>query len=240
MKLILDVGNTLTKAGIFEGKTLHEIFNSTELTIGFIEKIRNKYKNITLAILSSLKDVNNEVLEYLKNNYSLIEFTEHTPIPVRNLYQSPSTLGNDRLAGVIAAHTLYPDKNVLVIDAGTCITYDMITADGVYSGGSISPGLYMKFQALHTFTGKLPLIELKDFNEIIGTNTEQSILSGVINGTVGEMDAIIEKYDKLYSPLKTLICGGDAHFLAVRLKSSIFAAPELVLLGLNEILDYNV
>lgn len=239
MKLILDIGNTLVKAGVFEGKTLVETISANEINVSFIEKIRNKYNNITHAILSSVKEVRADVIEYLKNNYSFIEFSEQTPIPISNFYQSPSTLGNDRLAGVIAAHIIYPEENVLVVDAGTCITYDMVTSDGKYSGGGISPGLTMKFNALHTFTGKLPLVRLIDFDELIGVDTEKSILSGVINGTIAEMDTIIERYAKLYHPLKTVICGGDSHFLADRLKSSIFAAPELVLMGLNEILDHN-
>jgi type III pantothenate kinase len=168
-----------------------------------------------------------------------MELSALTNIPVTNFYKTPDTLGKDRLAGIVAAHSLYVKENVLVIDAGTCITYDLITTKGEYYGGSISPGLNMRFKALHTFTEKLPLVSLLNFEELIGTDTNTSILSGVINGLIAETDAIIERYKELYSALKIIICGGDAQFLVDRLKNSIFAVPELVLIGLNEILDYN-
>jgi type III pantothenate kinase len=239
MKLVLDIGNTLVKAGIFEGKDLLEITNSHEFSISFIDSMAEKYSTISGAILSSVKEIGSDVSDHLKRKYRFLEFTENTPIPITNLYKTPATLGKDRLAGVIAASTLYPKKNVLVIDAGTCITYDLITSEKKYSGGGISPGLSMRFTALHTFTGKLPLVTLADCNDLIGNDTDKSILSGVINGTVAEIEGIIERYVTYYDSLTVLICGGDGHFLADRIKSSIFAVPELLLIGLNEILDYN-
>ncbi len=239
MKLVLDNGNTLVKAGVFDKKQLADIDYSPELSINFIESVKEKHKDFSKAILSSVKEVSNDVIVYLKNNFSFVEFSEKTPIPVTNLYKTPATLGRDRLAGVIGANSIYPGENVLVIDAGTCITYDLITAEKTYPGGSISPGFLIRFNGLHTFTGKLPLVSLTDFKELTGNDTEKSILSGVINGAVAEMDGIIERYREIYNPLRVVICGGDGHFFADRLKSSIFAVPELVLVGLNEILDYN-
>jgi len=201
--------------------------------------ITSQKKNISSVIISSVKEVPVEIINYLKKNYSFIELSALTTIPIINLYKTPETLGKDRLASVVAAYSLYCGENVLVVDAGTCITYDIVNAKGEYYGGSISPGLNMRFKALHTFTGKLPLVSLINFNELIGTDTNKSILSGVINGITAEADAIIERYKKYYSPLKIIICGGDAQFLVDRLKNIIFAVPELVLIGLNEILDYN-
>jgi len=238
MKLALDIGNTLVKAGIFENKQLLNVKTSAEFSEKFIKSITDQY-NITSVILSSVGKISAKEINYLRNNFHFILFSATVPVPVTNLYETPETLGNDRLAGVVAANYLYPSENVLVIDVGTCITYDFIDVKGKYCGGSISPGLSMRFKALNTFTEKLPLVSLINFKELVGTNTEKSILSGVINGVVSEVDSIINQYSENYSSLKTIICGGDSQFLADRLKNCIFAIPELVLKGLNEILDYN-
>jgi type III pantothenate kinase len=239
MKLVLDIGNTLVKAGVFEKKQLLSTKTSPELSMDFISVIAKKNKGISSVIISSVIEIPSELTRTLKKNYRFIELSDSTPVPITNLYKTPETLGKDRLAGVVAAHFLYPKKNVLVIDAGTCITYDIIDKNGKYYGGSISPGLSMRFKAMHTFTGKLPLVSLSNYKELTGRDTKESILSGVINGVIAEADTIIERYKKQYFSLKTVICGGDASFLADRLKNSIFAQPELVLKGLNEILDYN-
>ncbi len=239
MKLVFDIGNSLVKAGVFEKKQLLYIKTSASLSEKFIKSISRKYNDITSVILSSVRKIPAKEVNYLKKNFHFILFSTATSVPVANLYKTPETLGNDRLAGVVAAYSMYPSENVLVIDAGTCITYDFINEKGEYRGGGISPGLSMRFKALNTFTEKLPLVSLINFKELVGTNTEKSILSGVINGTVSEVDAIINQYGKRYSSLKTIICGGDSRFFADRLKNRIFAIPELVLKGLNEILDYN-
>ena len=239
MKLVIDIGNSKVKAGVFDKKQLIEIFIAPVIAIDFIKEINYKYKEIHSVILSTVKEVSDEVINYLKNNFHLIEFDSETKIPIKNYYKTPGTLGKDRLAGVIAANSIYPGENVLVIDAGTCVTFDLINSRGEYYGGSISPGLTMRFNALHTFTDKLPLIHLTNFNELTGTDTKESILAGVINGILAEAEGIIKKYSSVYCPLKIIICGGDAQFFAVRLNYSIFAVAELVLIGLNEILDYN-
>jgi type III pantothenate kinase len=239
MKLVLDIGNTLVKAGVFEKKQMVSSKTASCLSLDSISSIVRKNKNISSVIFSAVRSVPPEIINFLKKNYRCTEFSSATPLPITNLYRTVETLGKDRLAGVVAAHFLYPKKNVLVIDAGTCITYDLITKDGKYSGGSISPGLSMRFKALHTFTGKLPLVKVSNFKELVGKDTEKSILSGVINGLIAEADTIMERYKKLYPSMITVVCGGDASFLADRLKNSIFAQPELVLIGLNEILDYN-
>jgi len=239
MKLVLDIGNTFIKAGVFEQKQLKYSYHSEKLTVDFIKKITKKYA-IHAVLLSSVKPVSLKAIEYLSKNFQYIELSESTPVHIINKYKTPATLGKDRLAGVSGAASFYKSENVLVIDAGTCITYDFINKKKEYHGGSISPGIQMRFKALHTFTGKLPLVSLTNFNRLSGTNTEESILAGVINGAVGEMDAVINNYKEKYGSLKVVICGGDAAFLASRLKNTIFALPELILIGLNEILDYNV
>jgi len=148
-------------------------------------------------------------------------------------------LGKDRIAAVTGAWSMFPAKNILAIDAGTCITYDLITSNGEYLGGGISPGIRMRFQAMHTFTGKLPLVEPEDFDELIGRSTRESLLSGVYNGVMAEISELIRLYGKKFDDLTVILTGGDHVFLHNKLKISIFAVPELVLLGLNEIFDYN-
>jgi type III pantothenate kinase len=156
-----------------------------------------------------------------------------------NKYDSPETLGKDRLAAAVAGNHLFPNQNVLVIDAGTCIKYDFINAQAEYLGGAISPGLQMRFNALHIFTEKLPLIELTVFKTLIGKNTTDSLLSGVINGTLSEIDGIIDQYREIYPEIQIVLSGGDAEYLVGKLKKGIFAVSNIVLQGLKIILDYN-
>jgi len=238
MKLIIDSGNTFVKTAVFENKKLIYSQITEQLSSDFLKNIFQTYK-INNSIISSVKKVPPTAINFLKNHTRFIELSASTPIPINNVYKTPETLGKDRLAGVIGAYYLFPQKTVLVIDAGTCITYDLINKKGEYYGGSISPGLKMRFNALHTFTQKLPLVSLKNINTLIGTNTNESILTGVINGYIAEIDGIIEQYKNYTAELIVVLCGGDTHFLVNRLKNSIFANPEIVLIGLNEILDYN-
>jgi type III pantothenate kinase len=162
------------------------------------------------------------------------------PLPITNLYATPKTLGMDRLAAVCGAHQLFPSDNCLIIDAGTCITYDFKDKEANYHGGSISPGLAMRFKAVHTFTAKLPLVTPKPGVKLIGQSTETSIQSGVVNGLLAEIEGIIRQYLEKFPELQVILCGGDAGFFENQLKASIFASPELVLMGLNTILNYNV
>ena len=167
----------------------------------------------------------------------LVILDENTPLPIKNLYETPATLGKDRLAAAVGARAIFPGKNVLSIDAGTCITYDFLTKDGEYLGGSISPGIRMRFRAMHAFTGRLPLVEPEDFTGLIGKTTAESLLSGVINGVCEEIKGLIARYNEQYEDLTAVITGGDHEYLHNKLKINIFAVPDLVLPGLNEILD---
>ena len=169
-----------------------------------------------------------------------IIFNSETKIPLTNLYQSASTLGSDRLAASVGAYFLYPNANVLVIDAGTCIKYNFTNSKNEYLGGGISPGIRMKLKALQTFTSKLPLVEANfSYNELVGNNTQNSILSGVLNGSVAEIDGIISQYKLQFTDIICVLTGGDSEYLAKRLKNSIFAHQNLVIKGLNDILNYN-
>ena len=239
LKLTIDFGNTFQKLAVFDGKDLilKEIFQDlkTEALIRFVEK-NGPFRGI---ILSSVSDHPSEVERFLSQQAKFIMLDSQTPVPVKNLYETPESLGKDRIAAVSGAWSLFPGRNILVIDAGTCITYDLLTKKGEYLGGGISPGIRMRFRAMHTFTGKLLLIEPGDFDELIGRSTAGSLLSGVYNGVVAEIRGLILLYQEKFDDLIVIITGGDHQFLHNKLKINIFAVPELVLLGLNEIFDHN-
>jgi type III pantothenate kinase len=238
MNLALDFGNTLVKAGLFKDRDLIEIKRFE--TPHDLEKSVDFFRKATHCIVGSVTKQHEGFQSLLDPACRIMEFTVKTPIPVGNKYQSISTLGSDRLAASIGAFALYPNKNVLVIDAGTCLKFNFTNSSNEYLGGGISPGLQMRFRALHDYTAKLPLVKREsDFNKLIGVTTEESILSGVINGIVGETDHLIELYRKQYPDLVAVLTGGDEHLLSKHVKNRIFAHPDLVLKGLNEILIYN-
>ncbi|MFZ4399501.1 MAG: type III pantothenate kinase [Bacteroidales bacterium] len=238
MKLVLDFGNTLQKIAIFEGSKILEMHAIKNITLKKIQQIIVKYP-VKSAILSSVIDYPLVINTFLKNNFNFIEFTDKTPIPIINRYESPESLGKDRLAAAVAGSHLFPHQNVLVVIAGTCITYEFINEKNEYLGGAISPGISIRFKALHTFTEKLPLIEKKSQKAIIGNTTENSILSGVMNGIFYEVKGVTRKYSDDYKNLKIIISGGDMKYFDKILKNSIFAVSNIVLIGLNIILDFN-
>jgi type III pantothenate kinase len=237
MNLVIDSGNSAAKVAIFDHHALIEkrVFVALEELKSFMEQ--NYFDNL---IISSVKADPNQIASWTSKPEKTFILKKGLSLPVRNLYSTPDTLGMDRLAAVCGGHELFPSAHCLVIDAGTCITYDFLDKDGNYHGGSISPGLSMRFQAVHTFTAKLPLVSPKWGVTLIGDSTEASIQSGVVNGMLAEIDGIIRQYQEKFSDLKVILCGGDAGFFENQLKASIFASPELVLIGLNSILIHNV
>lgn len=247
MKFILDLGNTLNKVAIYKANELDLLRTFAKNEFEEIEEFLKKYSSnengrskTNHAILSSVVNYPDSFRKFLNENFKFIELTEKTTVPVINKYKTISTLGKDRLAAIVGANHIFPENNLLVIDCGTCVTYDIITKKGEYLGGGISPGISMRFRALHNFTDNLPLMSYKNFSELIGNTTEKSILSGVINGTIAEMEGIIERYQNNFNELKIILSGGDVNYFDKMLKNNIFAVPNLVLFGLNIILDYNV
>lgn len=202
-----------------------------------------------------MRTPNAELLHFLEQNIPYcLSLTHTTPIPISNLYASPQTLGKDRLAAVIGAYALFKNTNILVIDAGTCITYDFLNHQNEYLGGSITTGLQTKLKALHTFTATLPLVTLPptplQYNlqtSLIGNTTQNAIISGAVWGTVAEITETIQQYKQFLknnntlknNRLKVIITGGDALFFKTQLKTKLVALPDLVLQGLNTILQYN-
>ncbi|NQY66663.1 MAG: type III pantothenate kinase [Flavobacteriales bacterium] len=239
MNLVLDFGNTRCKMGIFEEDKLLSNDSFIGLNVTKLESILVDNKNITDVMISSVSEVDEEVLSLLKNNFNCVEFSDETLIPIINNYLSKESLGVDRLANAVAAAHLYPDSDVLVIDAGTALTFDFISKDDGFLGGGISPGLQMRFKALHTFTDKLPLLEPNLDVELIGSNTEEGIKSGVQIGMLAEIEGIIERYRTNYPELLIIGTGGDLDFFNNKLKSHIFADSFLSLKGLNTVLNYN-
>lgn len=241
--LVVDIGNSSVKLGVFQKRELVFEQTSQQLTAAMLSQLCVQFQ-VKNSLISTVKNEISDLEQCLMAQSRYIRFSHTTPVPIQNLYESPHTLGLDRLAALVAVSAVCPQKNTLVIDAGTCITYDMLTADSRYFGGSISPGLTMRLKALHECTGRLPLVALDiNFSELVGRTTEQSILSGVLQGTLGELVSIIEKYQQRYSDVRVVLCGGDAHFFDTQLKNSIFAGnvsliPNLVLIGLNEIIHH--
>ena len=239
MNLIIDIGNTVAKLAIFSQGEPVEVVRCSNQTLESLPALCKKYP-IRRGILSSVIALSNTVERLLEGlDFPVIRLTHETPIPIKNLYKTPETLGADRLAAVIGANTLRPNCDLLIIDAGTCITFDFIDKHRQYHGGNISPGLEMRLKALHTFTNKLP--EVKPEGEIptYGESTETAIRAGVYHGIEFEIWGYIHQLRKKYPQLLVFLTGGDKFSFDTNLKSSIFADSFLVLKGLNRILEYN-
>ncbi len=239
MNLVIDVGNTRVKLAVFKEFTLLETFLAPKEN--FLLKVKDilNARDIRAAILSNVASVENNVLEYLKSKVVLTVVSSTLQLPFINKYKTPETLGADRIALVAAAQHLYYKQNVLIIDAGTCITYDFLTKGNEYLGGAIAPGIKMRFQALHHFTSKLPLLKQEALDNFIGDSTNTAINSGVVNGVIQEIDGVINQYREQFLDFTIVLTGGDTNFLGKQLKNSIFANQNFLLEGLNTLLIYN-
>jgi type III pantothenate kinase len=241
MILTVDIGNTRIKAAVFEGDILlnHFVFSKNELQKN-IENILKKFKNTTHLVVASVGDVEKEAFLVL-NHEIIVHFVSHNdPFPFVNEYETPQTLGIDRLVLAAGATLQFPNQNRLVIDAGTCVTYDFVDIDNNYLGGAISPGLRLRYEALHNYTSKLPLLQLENPKQFIGTSTSQSIHSGIVNALVYEIDGFIDEYKGLFSNFIIILTGGDTEFLAKRLKNTIFANSNFLIESLNQTFQYKI
>ncbi len=240
MNLIIDVGNSYVKLAVFEDSELihREVVLIKDILEG-IKLISNKYNSIKNAIISSVGKLNEKDIKIIDKSFNLLVLDSKTKLPYLNLYKTPKTLGVDRIALVSASVNQYPKANVLIIDAGTCITYDFVNTENEYLGGAISPGLRTRYKSLNNLTANLPLLITEMPNNIIGNSTEESIHSGIVNGILKEIDGVIQEYKQIYPDLTVILTGGDANFLSKQLKSSIFANSNFLLEGLNYILQFN-
>ena len=239
MNLVIDIGNTRVKAAVFEEYKLVELFSfDKKIILSKVKIILNKHI-ITSAIMSSVASISNYKLQKLNEIIPFRLVSSKTKVPFKNKYITPNTLGVDRIALIVAAKKEYSKQNILVIDAGTCITFDFINKDSIYLGGAISPGIKMRYISLNSLTAKLPLLSPKLPLNFIGESTDESIHSGIINGIINEIDGVISQYQNNFLDLTVVLTGGDTNFLAKQLKSSIFAKQNFLLKGLNEILIFN-
>jgi len=247
MRLIIDFGNTLCKVAFYENDEELNLHSFSNITLEMLQTHINKYINlqpvpgkITHCIVSSVINYPAEIKAYLQTTYQFIELSSNTPLPISIKYETPNTLGNDRIAAVVGGKSLFPDQDLLIVDAGTCITFDFLNKNGDYLGGAITPGIKLRFKSLNNYTDKLPLIMHfgKDV-KLIGNSTEGSIKSGVINGVKAEVNGIIENYREEYPEIKIIFTGGDINYFDTTPKNNIFAVANLVLKGLNTILNYN-
>lgn len=240
MNLVIDIGNTRVKAAVFDKENLKEFF-VFKATNELIQSSLFSTYVLSACIVGSVVNEIEPFLEELKKKTTVLLFTNEIPTPVKNLYKTAHSLGSDRLAGAVGGNALFPDANLLVIDAGTCVKYNFVTAQNEYIGGAISPGLQMRFKSLNTFTSRLPLLDTDEhFNNLIGTSSNESILSGVQLGIVAEVQGFIDQYRQHYPDIKIVLTGGDVKFFEKRLKKPIFADSFLILKGLNAILEFNL
>lgn len=240
LNLVIDIGNTRTKVALFNQGELMINFPVSSFTPDDFELFINEYPNINRAIVSSVKEHPEALLLALKKSiHFIVELDQNTLLPIENCYETPETLGKDRIAAAVGANRLYPNQNILVIDAGTAITYDFVNENNQYKGGFITPGLNMRFRALNHFTDKLPLLKPGMPEIFEGKNTKNSILGGVQYGLEGEINQMIHYFNDLYGKLTIILTGGDTSYFEKLLKNLKFVSSEIILLGLNTILEFN-
>ena len=239
MTLALDLGNSFLKTAVFQGDVLidQQTFDYTSFKKDLATHLK-KYPKIHHAIISSVKNFLvsdfDSILQGIKINY----ITHQSRFPFKNLYQTPQTLGIDRMVLAAGAVISYPNQNRLIIDAGTCITYDFVDSKNHYRGGAIAPGAQLRYQSLHAYTSKLPLLTIQNPGDVVGNSTQQAIHSGVINGLCFEIQGFIDYYCSNYENFIIILTGGNADFLAKRLKNPIFANSNFLLQSLNQLFQY--
>ena len=240
LNLVIDIGNSQTKVAVFEAGEIVQIICMEALTVIRLKDLMRIYPGMKRAILSSVGEVEINLLQTLKKEFSLfIDFNHQTAVPIENQYETKETLGLDRLAAAVGGITLFPGSSLLIVDAGTAVTFDLIDKKGVFLGGNISPGMDIRFRALHQFTKKLPRIARNDLWPEIGKTTEEAIRAGVQNGMIFEIDGMIDHILKNWPDCQVILTGGDSFFFDKKLKNTIFVKFEITLIGLNRILEYN-
>lgn len=240
MNLAIDIGNSITKMAIVANGQIVDSIRTESADVVFFNSLFEQYPEIDAAIIVSTRDNDRQVVEIVKSKVKqFIYLDKNVKVPIKNCYKSPETLGHDRLAGAVAAHAVYPKSNILIIDFGTAITFDFVNAEGEFEGGTISPGVALRFRALNEFTSRLPLCELPEATEIIGKTTTEAIQYGVINGIIAEVESYITTLKSKYPDIRIVFTGGNGDYFAKRINHPIFATRDLVVYGLNRILEYN-
>ncbi len=241
MNLVIDIGNTRSKIGLFQENTLVEQAIWTHWALADLQRYGNQ-SGVRNVLFSTVAAPDPAMREGLEDDFNVLELTHETALPFNNLYGTPKTLGKDRLAGVAGAQALYPGQNCLVVDCGTCIKYDLITAEADYRGGNIAPGLRMRIQAMHHFTARLPEVPMEMPEKEIGDSTQTALQNGAIRGAVLEIEGFVQLFERQATPLQTILTGGDAAFLLPFLtvhNPGILYQPDLTIFGLNHILRHH-
>jgi len=240
MNLVIDIGNTQIKTAVFDKYTLlhKETFSNSKL-VQSLKNISAKF-SVSNAIVSNVGNFKKNDLDKINKLFSLLVLNEKTRLPFINNYKTPKTLGVDRIALLAAAAIKYPNKNVLIFDAGTCITYDFLNTKKEYFGGAISPGIEMRYKSLNSYTAKLPKLSAIEKIPSVGNSTDNAIHFGVLQGVINEIEGVIGLFKAKNQKLTVVLTGGDTIFLAKNIKSTIFANPNFLLEGLNGILIYNI
>ena len=239
MNLVVDIGNSSLKVAIFDKKLMTSKFIYTNQSLNIFSDL---FKNnvIDNCLISNVSTIDKNILDFLKINSNLFSINESINLPFINLYKTKNTLGHDRIALVSAAAIDFPDQNTLIIDTGTCITYDFKNSENEYLGGGISPGIQMRFKSLNSQTSKLPLSTINLEYKLIGDDTNSSINSGVVYGVISEINGIINQYQERFKNIKIILTGGDSNFLLKKIKNTIFADQNFLLKGLNYLLEDNI
>ena len=240
MNLIIDIGNTSTKLAVFQRDKvlIAKTVEGFSLVIE-VENLLKQFTEIKRGFVSSVGFLSEDELKTLEKRLPMTVLNSTLKLPFKVHYKTPNSLGADRLALMAAAATQYSGKNVLVIDAGSCITYDFIDSKKNYLGGAIAPGIQMRYKSLGDFTSSLPTLQKIVPKNSIGNSTHDSIHSGVINGVLYEIEGTVNEYQNKYPDLTVILTGGDADFLCKQLKISIFADADFLMEGLNFLLEFN-
>lgn len=238
LTLCLDFGNTRQKLALFKGDALKEVIYLRDDAVGHLQEIIERHQP-QRSILSSVV-THNEALEILlQKQTSFHKLSHRSKLPFTIPVGKPETMGADRIALAAASVFLFPQTNILAIGLGTCITYNFINQQGQFMGGSISPGMAMRFRSMHEYTALLPLAEAHWNVPLIGYDTATNLQSGVVLGMAKEIDGIINSYKKRYGTFNALLTGGDTTLLSPHLESGIFADPHLIFKGLYAICQHN-
>jgi len=239
LNLVVDFGNTLVKLAVFDKGELVAQRCMERLHPSVLEELLSEWP-VRRAVVASTRGEVDDVAAMLRRRVDyLLEFTSQTSVPIGNAYLTPETLGRDRLAAAVGATVLYPGENVLIVDFGTAVTIDLVTADNTFRGGCISPGMKTRFRALHDYTACLPLCGPTESGELQGLTTEEAIRLGVMNSLTFEIEGYMARMEKKIDDLCVIFTGGDAKYFAKRIKNTIFANCNLVFCGLDRILEYN-
>jgi type III pantothenate kinase len=239
MVLTLDIGNTRIKGAVFENDNIVGSFvKPAKNILPEVKKIFEKFPEIDNVVSSSVSHNAKNLLSDAGYEGKITEIHHGSAFPFVNAYATPQTLGVDRMVLSAGATLMFPSQPRLVIDAGTCVTYDFVDADNIYHGGAISPGLRMRYEAMHMQTARLPLLSTYEPTGITGDSTAMAMHSGAVNGLRFEIDGFVSAYCLRHPNIIIILTGGDSDFLAKRLKNTIFANSNFLLESLNHTFHY--